>query len=90
MALLRHRESIEIFETALRLPRLSDEARRRGRINLARLHCLLAGALMQSGDGTGAALELAHGIRLAPLFCVRRALAGRWRTALPDGRAAHS
>jgi hypothetical protein len=45
---------------------------------------------MQSGDGTGAALELAHGIRLAPLFCVRRALAGRWRTALPDGRAAHS
>ena len=90
MALLRHRESIEIFETALRLPRLSDEARRRGRINLARLHCLLAGALMQSGDGTGAALELAHGIRLAPLFCVRRAIAGRWRTALPDGRAAHS
>jgi glycosyltransferase involved in cell wall biosynthesis len=90
MALLRHRESIRIFESAQRLPRLSQAARRLGRMNLARLHCLLAGALLRSGDIAAAGLELAHGFRLAPVFCVRRALAGRWRTAFPDGRAAHS
>jgi glycosyltransferase involved in cell wall biosynthesis len=90
MALLRHRESIKIFESALRLPRLSHKARRLGRINLARLHCMLAGALLRSGAAGAAGLELVHGVRLAPVFCIRRALAGRWRTALPDGRPAHS
>ncbi len=89
MALTRHRESIAIFERAQQLPRLSAEARRLGRMNLARLHCLLAGALLKSGDPTAAAAELAHGIRLAPLFCFRRALAGRWRTALPAGPTAN-
>jgi glycosyltransferase involved in cell wall biosynthesis len=85
LALLRHRESIDIFQNALRLPSLSARARRLGRINLARLHCLLSGALLKSGAVVAGLTELAHGLRLAPLFCMRRALAGRWRTALPAG-----
>jgi glycosyltransferase involved in cell wall biosynthesis len=84
LALLRHRESITIFEAAQRLPGLSENARRLGRINLARIHCLLAGALLTSGNIAGAMVELARGVRLAPLFCLRRAVAGRWRTALPS------
>lgn len=83
LALLRHRESIAIFETAQHLPELSDKARRLGRMNLARIHCFLAGALLTSGKLAQGLLELARGIRLAPIFCVRRAMAGRWRTALP-------
>jgi cellulose synthase/poly-beta-1,6-N-acetylglucosamine synthase-like glycosyltransferase len=83
LALRRHRESIAIFEVAQRLPGLSRKARRLGRINLARIHCLLAGALLTSGNVAQALLELTHGLRLAPMFCFRRALAGRWRTALP-------
>jgi glycosyltransferase involved in cell wall biosynthesis len=83
LALLRHREAIAIWEAAQKLPALSRSARRRGRMNLARVHCQLAGALLASGKSTEALGELAHGVYLAPLFCVRRALAGRWRTALP-------
>jgi hypothetical protein len=83
LALLRHRESIAIFEAAQRLPGLSRKARRLGRINLARIHCLLAGALLMSGNVSEALLELTRGLRLAPMFCVRRAVAGRWRSALP-------
>jgi hypothetical protein len=86
LALLRHHESIAIWEAAQRLPRLSRRARNLGRMNLARLHCFLAGALLTSGNVLEALLELTHGIRLAPLYCLRRALAGRWRTALPIGR----
>jgi hypothetical protein len=88
LSLSRHRESIEIFEAALRLPRLSKAARRLGRMNLARLHCLLAGALLRSGAAGAAGVELARGVRQAPLFCARRALAGRWRTALPPAAGA--
>jgi hypothetical protein len=88
MALPRHRESIAIFERAQQLPQLSARARRLGRINLARLHCMLAGALLKSGNAMEASVELARGIRLAPLFCFRRAVAGRWRTALQGGGAA--
>lgn len=86
LALVRHRESIAIFEAAQRLPGLSRKARRLGRMNLARIHCFLAGALLTSGKPTGAAVELMRGIRLAPAFCVRRAVAGRWRTALPGAQ----
>jgi glycosyltransferase involved in cell wall biosynthesis len=84
LALLRHRESIAIFEEAQRLPGLSAKARRLGRINLARIHCLLAGALLTSGSVAEATVELMRGVRLAPMFCLRRAVAGRWRTALPS------
>jgi glycosyltransferase involved in cell wall biosynthesis len=87
LALARHRESIEIFEAAQQLPSLSKTARRLGRMNLARLHCFLAGALLRSGAAASASVELARGVRLAPLFCVRRVLAGRWRTALPGAEA---
>jgi glycosyltransferase involved in cell wall biosynthesis len=83
IAQIRHRESITIFETAQLLPGLSRRARRLGRDNLARLHCLLAGALLASGEVAPALLELARGLYLAPLFCLRRALAGRYRTVLP-------
>jgi hypothetical protein len=69
------------------LPGLSSEARRRGRIHLATLHCLLAGALLSSGHLPSAAAELLRGLYLAPIFCTRRALAGRWRVALPKSHA---
>ena len=86
LTLRRHRESITIFESAQRLPGLSERAKRLGRMNLARIHCLLAGALLASGNATGALLELARGLRLAPVFCIQRAMAGRWRTALPGAQ----
>jgi glycosyltransferase involved in cell wall biosynthesis len=87
LALLRHRESIAIWQAAQQLPRLSQNARNLGRMNLARLHCFLAGALLTSGNIPEALLELGRGISLAPLYCLRRATAGRWRTALPIARS---
>jgi glycosyltransferase involved in cell wall biosynthesis len=87
LAITRNREMIEIFSTAQQLPGLSSEARRRGRIHLATLHCLLAGALLSSGHLPSAAAELLRGLYLAPIFCTRRALAGRWRVALPKSHA---
>jgi cellulose synthase/poly-beta-1,6-N-acetylglucosamine synthase-like glycosyltransferase len=83
LAITRNREMIAIFGTAQQLPGLSAEARRRGRIHLATLHCLLAGALMTSRRLPAAIAELLHGLYLAPVFCMRRALAGRWRVAFP-------
>src|SRR5690606_8842866 len=86
LAVTRNREMIAIFENAQRLPGLTAEARRRGRIHLATLHCMLAGALLTARQMPAAATELVHGLYLAPLFCTRRALAGRWRVAFPGHR----
>lgn len=83
LAITRHREAIAIFTKAQKLPGLSAEAQRRGRIHLATLHCLLAGALLTSRQLPQAIAALLHGLYLAPMFCARRALAGRWRAALP-------
>jgi GT2 family glycosyltransferase len=87
LAITRHRESLAIFGMAQQLPGLSDEARRRGRIHLATLHCLLAGALLSSRQLPAAVGELMHGLYLAPVFCTKRALAGRWRVAFPGFRS---
>lgn len=87
LAITRNREMIAIFGAAQQLPRLSNEARRRGRIHLATLHCLLGGALLASGQKPSALGELLRGLSLAPLFCARRALAGRWRIVLPKSNA---
>jgi cellulose synthase/poly-beta-1,6-N-acetylglucosamine synthase-like glycosyltransferase len=86
LAVTRNREMIAIFGAAQRLPGLSADARRRGRSHLATLHCLLAGALLSAGRVPSAVAELLHGLYLAPVFCARRALAGRWRVAFPGGR----
>jgi len=87
LAITRNREMIAIFGTAQQLPDLSSDARRRGRLHLATLHCLLAGALLGSGRFCAAIGELLRGLYLAPVFCTRRALAGRWRVALPKSHA---
>ena len=87
LAVTRNREMIAIFGAAQQLPGLSGEARRHGRLHLATLHCLLAGALLASGRFAAAVRELLHGLYLAPVFCTRRALAGRWRVALPKSHA---
>ncbi len=87
LALTRNREMIALFETAQRLPGLSPEALRRGRIHLATLHCLLGGALLSARRVPAAAAEVLRGLCLAPLFCTRRALAGRWRVAFPGPRS---
>ncbi|MGZ5867109.1 MAG: glycosyltransferase [Xanthobacteraceae bacterium] len=83
LAITRHRETIAIFNSAQQLAGLSDEARRRGRLYLATLHCLLGGALLSSRQLPSAFVELSRGLSLAPVFCVKRALAGRWRVAFP-------
>lgn len=87
LAVTRNREMIAIFGSAQQLPGLSHDAKRRGRLHLATLHCLLAGALVASGRLPSAIGELLHGLYLAPVFCTRRALAGRWRVALPKAHA---
>jgi GT2 family glycosyltransferase len=87
LAITRHRESIAIFRAAQQLPGLSAEARRRGRIHLATMHCLLAGALLSTRQLPSAAVALLHGLYLAPVFCAKRALAGRWRVAFPGVRS---
>jgi GT2 family glycosyltransferase len=87
LAITRNREMIALFSEAQKLPGLSRDARQRGRLHLATLHCLLAGALLSSRRWPAAIGELVRGVCLAPVFCVRRALAGRWRVALPKPQA---
>ena len=83
LAITRLHETIAIFVSAQQLPGLSAEARRRGRLHLATLHCLLGGALLSSRQLPSAFVELSRGLSLAPLFCIKRAFAGRWRVAFP-------
>ena len=69
----RYLEPLDLYRRALALPGLSDEARRRGRANLASIRYALAGALWRARRPWDAALELGKAIGIAPLHCLSRA-----------------
>jgi len=85
--ILRHQESIVIFEAAQRLPGLSLEARRKGRAHLARLHGMLARDLLLSGHAFSATAALVRGLLLSPLPFVRYLCGVRHRPSVAAGHA---
>ena len=78
----RFNEALELFRKASTLPGLSVNAQRRGRSNRATYHYLLAGVLWQTGKRPRALFELIRGVGVAPLFCLRRAVAALTRSAV--------
>jgi hypothetical protein len=68
---LRHRESIEIFSSAQKLPGLSAAALHRGREHLARLHGMLGRDLLRSGRYLVGFVEMARGFAISPLPFMR-------------------
>lgn len=74
--IVRHHESIALFDQAQRLPELSRDALERGRIHLSNLHGILARDLMKSGKWLAAAAEMLRAFSTAPGFFLRRIFGG--------------